>query len=176
MGGKRFTQLLILSLLFSTTAILACDSMPWRAHRVPSGAMEPAIPRDSLITTERLSEEDLDGLARGEIVTFDPPDADIVYVKRIVGLAGDTVELRDQRLFVNGTAVAEDYGQHPGLRGNATAERMLAMKPTAHVFPPTVVPDGHVFVLGDNWEASSDSRRFGPVPMSSLKARVTSHR
>ena len=140
--------------------------------------MEPAITRDSLVTTKRLGEGDLEGLTRGEIVTFDPPhvEGDALFVKRVVGLAGDTVEIRDQRLFVNGAPVAEDYGRHPGLRGNATAERMLAMKPTAHVFPPTVVPDGHVFVLGDNWEASSDSRRFGPVPVSSLKARVTSHR
>ena len=79
------------------------------------------------------------------------------------------MELRDQQLYINGVPVAEDYGLHPAKRGVESAERMLALDMDRHHHGPVTVPDGHLFVLGDNWEMSADSRMYGAIPRDSLR-------
>jgi signal peptidase I len=81
-----------------------------------------------------------------------------VLVKRIVALGGDTVGLRDGRLFVNGARVHEPYSD-PKLIDSV-------------YFGPVHVPAGHVFVLGDDRGNSRDSRVFGPVATSALMSRI----
>ncbi len=98
---------------------------------------------------------------RGDIVVFDPTsDTAIPFVKRIVAIGGDVVELRDGRLFVNGEpsdipeAVGDTLPQSPQL-----------------VYPFTV-PEGEFFAMGDNRQASSDSRSFGSQPNAQIIGKV----
>jgi signal peptidase I len=105
---------------------------------------------------------------RQDIICFSPPiPGRKDWTKRLVALEGDVVEIRDQRLFLNGvvqprldnpkTGLARD----PSRSGSADA-----------AFGPSIIPDGMFFCLGDNWDASTDSRAWGPVGTHALRGKV----
>jgi signal peptidase I len=97
------------------------------------------------------------GPERGDVVVFRAPDQapntpERDFIKRVVGLPGETVEVRDCTVFINGSPLVEDYINEP---------------PTG-TFGPEMVPEGHLFVLGDNRNNSSDSRSFGMLPKENI--------
>lgn len=97
----------------------------------------------------------------GDIVVFNPTtDTSIPFVKRIVAVAGDVVELRNGGLYVNGRLVA-----NADAKGATNAQ-------SPQVRYPYTVPDGQFFALGDNREASSDSRSFGAQPYDRIIGKV----
>lgn len=103
---------------------------------------------------------------RGDIVVFNPP-LDVAstepYIKRVIGLAGETVEIRNGRVSVDGVQLDEPYAQ-----GTTECRRPSECA-------SLTVPEGEIFVLGDNREDSSDSRVFGPVEIDAVigKAWIT---
>jgi len=98
---------------------------------------------------------------RGDIVVFQPTtDSTIPYVKRVAAVAGDTVDLKDGNLYVNGTKT--DYA---GAHGVTTPQS------PSLVFPLKIAAD-EFFALGDNRQASSDSRSFGPQPDERIIGKV----
>ncbi|MFQ5353836.1 MAG: signal peptidase I [Thermodesulfobacteriota bacterium] len=103
---------------------------------------------------------------RGDIIVFRfPGDRSKDYIKRAVGLPGDTVEVRDRVIYINGREWKDPYGVHKGsLNGGRTDE--------SDNFGPYLVPEGRVFAMGDNRERSFDSRFWGPLPMSDIKGRA----
>jgi signal peptidase I len=171
---KRYQQFQILLLSLCIAAYSAsCRLFDIQRHRVPSGAMEPTIEAESIVYSKLLSDDEKSAIGRGDIVTFVPPvSTDTVYLKRVVALGGDTIEISDQQLFVNGEPVQADYGKHPAKRGHAGARKSLEMAPQRHCLPSVKVKPGHVFVLGDNWEMSLDSRHFGSVKTSAIISKV----
>lgn len=93
----------------------------------------------------------------GDIVVFKyPRDPRRDFIKRTIAVAGDTVEIRDGQVFVNGTPLAEDYITRAGHSD----------------FPRFVVPPDSIFVLGDNRNNSQDSRVFGEVPLRNVKGKA----
>ena len=79
-----------------------------------------------------------------------------LWIKRVIGLPGDKLEYKDGSVYRNGNQLEEDY----------TAGEMVAE------FEPIEVPDGHIYIMGDNRNRSSDSRQIGPVPISNIQGRV----
>lgn len=123
-------------------------------------SMEPTLFQSDRVLVSKVDYR-LGEPSAGEIVVFNPTtDTSIPFVKRIVATAGDVVELREGRLFVNGTAVA-----YPDARGNT-------MPQSPQVRYPFTVPPGQFFALGDNREASSDSRSFGAQPYDRIIGKV----
>ena len=140
-------------------------------YLVPSGSMEPTLlPGDRVLVDKRayglripLTEIKLiDGnaVARGDIVVFDAPDSGTRLIKRVVALGGDLVEVRDGHVFIDGR-----------LQPTATDPANLQFGGGPDV-APTLVPSGHVLVLGDARGNSRDGRWFGFVPASSLYAKA----
>ena len=97
------------------------------------------------------------GPQRGDIVVFrSPVQPDKDFIKRVIALPGDTVEVRGGQVFVNGEAVSEPYIAHRA----------------PYVVPRQTVPPHHYYVLGDNRPNSSDSHVWGPVPVDNLIGRA----
>jgi signal peptidase I len=107
-----------------------------------------------------------DDYSRGDIVVFEPPEAwrqggpSTPFIKRVIGLPGETIEIRGGSVFVNGTKLEEDY--------------IYDLQPTLASDEPAswTVPDGQLFVMGDHRAASADSRVFGPVDRGSVIGRA----
>jgi signal peptidase I len=124
---------------------------------VTSDSMRPGLTSGDRVVVEKLSLR-WRAPERGEIVVMNEPGSGGLTVKRVVALGGDVLAFEAGRVTLNGDVVDEPY-----VKG----------EPLTWVFyGPTVVPMGTVFVLGDAREGSIDSRRYGPVPLSSIVGRV----
>ncbi len=94
---------------------------------------------------------------RGDIIVFRPPNGGSEpYVKRIIALPGEHVEIRDGAVYINGRRLVEPYLDEPTFWRGMTLNHEYVVEP------------GHVFVMGDNRNNSSDSRIFGAIPMSAI--------
>lgn len=116
--------------------------------------------------------------ARGDIILFNAPPTisalESIYIKRVAAVAGDTIQVRGQRVILNGKLVP--YAQVPlegatETLGDVTHKVLLAPGPFAN-FGPVVVPAGHVFVLGDNRDNSADSRVWGPLALERVRGKA----
>ncbi|MCR5527160.1 MAG: signal peptidase I [Lachnospiraceae bacterium] len=123
-------------------AALIIDNFIIVNAKVPSASMEQTIMTGDRVIGFRGAYLFSDP-ERGDIVIFKYPDDEkILYIKRIIGMPGDTVQIEDGKVYINGEALKEDY---------------LNVK-TEGSFGPYTVPEGHYFMLGDNRNNSADSR------------------
>lgn len=133
-------------LLIAAVAAWLCNHILIVNTVVPSGSMEDTIPKPSRIISLRFSYWFSDP-ERGDVILFDPPDGgDYYYVKRVIGLPGETVEIRDGRVYIDG---AEEPLEEPYVKGSPIGN-----------FGPYQIPEGCYFVMGDNRNNSSDSRHW----------------
>jgi len=190
----------VLAIVVGTRQLLA------EAFRIPSGSMEPTLLVGDWLFVNKLrlgphipfTSHSLPGYAhpkRGDVTVFVSPPQDVtirispdeitpMLVKRIVGVAGDTVLMRHGQLSVNGvlvpsqnsvvaTAVADEpqaifRWQHLiEVRGSRFGPPVPA--PSLHEWGPLLVPAGTFFMIGDNRDSSVDSRYYGPVPRANLR-------
>jgi signal peptidase I len=129
------------------------------AYRIPSESMVPTLEVGDRILANKFIYHFTDP-KKGDVIVFDSVDEedDQTLVKRVVGVAGDEIQVEDGVLFVNGEAQNEPYlNQELPFRGS---------------YGPTEVPEGHIFVMGDNRGNSADSRVFGPLPLENVKGEA----
>jgi len=125
-------------------------------------------------------------IERGDILVFDPThEPDLKLVKRLIGLPGDTLEMRDGVLFLNGVEQIEPYVKRDGIPDSGDpsmfwqAEYLLPdadrtrYEPTRNNWGPLVIPEGRYFMLGDNRDSSLDSRYWGLLERWRFEGRVS---
>ena len=168
-----------------------------QAFRIPSGSMEDTLlVGDWLFVNKAIygpkvpfTEAHLPALAEPDrfgVVVFESPiERGLNLVKRVIGVGGDTLAMRDGRLLLNGEAQQEPYVEHTSPEGNAADPGMAwqlrhlvpgamegqTYRPTRDDWGPLVVPPGHFFMMGDNRDASFDSRYYGFVRRELIKGK-----
>ncbi|NTW37881.1 MAG: signal peptidase I, partial [Syntrophobacteraceae bacterium] len=176
-GGKKKSTLreyleaigiAILLALFIRTFVV-------QAFKIPSGSMKPTL----LVGDHILVNKFIYGIKipftdktlipvntpkRGDVIVFKyPGDTSKDYIKRVVGLPGNVIEVIDRKLLINGEPVDDPHAYY-SLSGNMPDSFLRH-------FRPVVVPADHLFVMGDNRDESSDSRVWGFVPLSYVRGK-----
>jgi len=167
--------------------ILALFVRTWvfQAFKIPTGSMETnLLIGDHLIVNKLVYSpsagrlEDLllakKPIARGHVVVFRyPEDPNRDFIKRVIGLPGETVEIRNKTVFVDGRALDEPYVRflEPPLRPD-DPEYALRVESQRDDWGPRTVPPGELLVLGDNRDNSRDSRFWGFLPLDQVKGRA----
>ena len=175
---KEIPVLLVLALAIA----LLIKTFLAQAFFIPSESMVPTLQIGDRVIVEKISYR-IGDPARGDIVVFEQQTEDRQpssglwtkigdsfrelfglpvsgredLIKRVIAVAGDRVEGRDGRVYVNGNPITEPYLTD----GTITSD-----------FSPTTVPGGTIWVMGDNRGASGDSRRFGPVPVDEVVGKA----
>jgi signal peptidase I len=167
---------------------------------IPSGSMRPTLLEGDVVLVDRLAYDfklpltdtaifELGTPRRGDVVTFSSPKDGVRLIKRLVALPGDMVEMRNEVLYINGSAseyvdsrlASEPLDQGIATPAIRTTERIAGTEhpvqflpdvPARRSFGPIVVPQGSYFFLGDNRDNSADSRFIGFVPRRLLIGRA----
>ncbi len=196
MRGIRWAWEWAKSLAVAFVVFLGIRTFVVEAFRIPTGSMEKTLlVGDFLLVNKAVYGATIPGThahlpafaspERGDVIVFIPPhDPGRHYVKRLVGLPGDTLSMRDKQLFRNGRAVPEPYVQHTDFLGDPRSRDMLwqreflvdgvdpyRYRPSRDSWGPIVVPPNRYFVLGDNRDDSEDSRYWGFVDPASVEGR-----
>lgn len=194
---RRFVDSWLRSLGIAFLLFLLIRTFFFEAFQIPSGSMERTLlSGDFLFVNKLVYGAEIPGThlrlpaithpERGDVIVFRyPRDPSLNYVKRVVAVGGDTVAMRQGRLFVNDTPMDEPYAFHaddrpdgfdPDFRwqrefyvGRRTDR--VARHPTRDNWGPLRIPPGQYFVLGDNRDNSSDSRYWGFVAEGRVKGR-----
>ena len=187
MGTQAFFTVVIFSIFVITFIV--------QAFQIPSGSMENTLLVGDFLLVDKLHFAGKPGalhllpygtINRGDIVVFYfPVDASQFLVKRVIGMPGDHIRLRDKIVYVNGSPLQESYAIHkqwmpdgyrdnfPNLRGySRDIDRRWRYELSNYVNGgELVVPADHYFVMGDNRDNSLDSRYWGFVPRANIVGR-----
>jgi len=187
--------LLVFLLCFGVFRTAIADWNP-----IPSGSMRPTILEGDVVLVNRLAYDlklpltdvsiaPLGQPQRGDIVTFGSPKTGTRLIKRLVGVPGDVIEMRNEALFINGvaaaysavTVVSEPVAPGFSVQATRATESIAGSRRTVQFltgiaskkdFGPVVVPADRYFMLGDNRDNSEDSRTIGFVPRALLIGRA----
>lgn len=131
------------------------------AYQIPSGSMQETIQVGDMVFSEKVTYYTRSP-ERGDIITFEDPEMpNRILIKRVIATAGETITLENGKVCVDGVALNESY------------TRGLPSYPlSSSVTYPYTVPEGSVWVMGDNRTNSSDSRFFGAIKVSSVTGKA----
>jgi signal peptidase I len=152
-----------------------------QAFKIPTGSMENnLLIGDHLlvnkfvfaptVTSLERALLPIDPIRRGDIIVFKyPEEPERDFIKRVIGLPGDTLELRNKRVYINDTMLNEPYVHYlvPPDEEGSGGEFDVRVQ-----YGPVTVPPGHYFMMGDNRDNSQDSRYWGFMPQEYIKGRA----
>jgi signal peptidase I len=157
------------TLVLTLIIFLVIQTFVAQPYKVQQQSMEHTLEPDQYVLVDKLTPR-FDDYSRGDIVVFNPPadwaqEDGTPFIKRVIGLPGDTVDIHDGDVFINGTKIDEPYlysttaGDPPQPTTSGNESRW-------------VIPSGEVFLMGDHRQNSADSRVFGPVEESHVIGRA----
>lgn len=148
-----FTILLAVAFAFVFRATVA------QSYEIPSASMMNTLHVGDHLTVEKISKR-FRSPERGEIIVFQSPvDPEITMIKRVIALPGETIEMMGNRVYIDGELLIEPYAIHEGVARISHSE-------------PYTVPEGHLFMMGDNRNNSADSRYWGPLDMKLVDGKA----
>ncbi len=182
---KPFLREILESMLVAVILTFFIRTWILQAFRIPSPSMEPSLlVGDHLLVNKAAYSPSLGvfeawllgkrEIARGDVVVFKyPQDPSRDFIKRVIGLSGEIVEVRGKQVLVNGRALSEPYAhfREPTPSPDDSARALQSEEPSDS-FGPTLVPAGELFVLGDNRDRSRDSRSWGFLARDQIKGRA----
>jgi signal peptidase I len=163
--------------------ILALFVRTWvvQAFKIPTGSMENNLligdhllvnkfvfgPSPTPVERAVLPVRDI---RRGDVIVFKyPDDPERDFIKRVIGLPGETVEMRNKKMYINGNPLDEPYVHFLEPASNAAEVTSYDVRENYHLVR---VPEGQYFVMGDNRDNSQDSRYWGFLPRANIKGRA----
>jgi signal peptidase I len=176
------------SLVIAVVLALFIRTYVVQAFKIPTGSMEQnLLIGDHLLVNKFVFGATMSPLERAvlpmkdirrlDVIVFKfPEDPNRDFIKRVIGLPGETVELRSKRVFINGKQLTEPYVYYledpPAVpqEGDMASEIQTSGDPRV-TYGPVTVPPGHYFVMGDNRDNSQDSRYWGFLPRENIKGR-----
>lgn len=178
--------------LLFVAGLLVCHSSVLATYWVPSGSMRPVIQVGDRFVANKLAYRLKLPFGQRTLLTFASPKRGDVIVfrgkggtkddmtKRVVGLPGDRIEVRNKRVHLNGRLLPLRHVERRGeaslfeedLAGCRHPVRHLARRSLLDDTRPIVVPEGHLFVMGDNRDDSADSRLWGFVPLDDVEGKL----
>ena len=154
---------LVETVVLTVVIFLVIQTLVAQPYKVEQHSMETTLLPDQYVLVDKLTPR-FNAYARGDVIVFTPPAAyrgdGTPFIKRIIGLPGDRVDIHDGGVYIDGVRLAEPYvrADEPTEANGSTSS--------------WVIGTGDLFVLGDNRENSSDSRVFGPVQRDSVVGRA----
>ncbi|MBN2397088.1 MAG: signal peptidase I [Deltaproteobacteria bacterium] len=171
---REYAEAIIIAILIA----LFIRTFVVQAFKIPSGSMKPTLlVGDHLLVNKftygvkipfiRKTLVPIDDPRRGDIVVFIyPVDRSKDFIKRVIGVAGDIIEVRNKKIYLNGSVYDDGHGVHTD-----TLSFPASIQPRDN-FGPVTVPAGHIFVMGDNRDQSYDSRFWGFVNLEDVLGRA----
>jgi signal peptidase I len=156
------------TLVLTLVIFLVIQNFVAQPYRVQQQSMEHTLEPEEYVLVDKLTPH-FGTYNRGDIVVFNPPAQwaqqgdGTPYIKRVIGVGGDTVEVKDGAVYVDGVELPEPYLYSEGGQAQPTVAQGL---------DHWLVPTGELFVMGDHRERSADSRAFGTVPVGSVIGRA----
>jgi len=177
--AREYYEALLIAIIFVNFARI----FVFQAFKIPTGSMEDNLKVGDHIIVNKfiygpvpapwLSAFPLRDIKRGDIIVFRYPlQPETDYVKRVVGLPGDTLMVRDKKVYINGKVLNEPYTVFDDPVTYPPQPALPEPYRSRDQFGPYSVPDGQYFAMGDNRDHSSDSRFWGTVPRSMIKGRA----
>jgi signal peptidase I len=166
--GRTVLEYVVLAVVAIAVALLI-QAFLVKPYRIPSESMEDTLLIGDRVLVDRISWRFSDP-SRQYIVVFHPPFIGPVLIKRVIGMPGDEISLKDGAVYVNGKQLDEPYVR-------TVDGETVPTEPFDNGLPwslqqPYTVPAGNYFVMGDNRIDSGDSRDFGPVPRGQLVGKA----
>jgi signal peptidase I len=157
-----------------------------QAFKIPTGSMENnLLIGDHLLVNKFVFAPTLSGventllpidpIRRGDIVVFKyPEEPERDFIKRVIGLPGETIELRNKKVYINNKPIDEPYVHYlfPPDEGAHAEDSGFNDFDVRRTYGPVTVPEGHYFMMGDNRDNSQDSRYWGFMPRSYVKGKA----
>ncbi|MDA1307706.1 MAG: signal peptidase I [Acidobacteria bacterium] len=169
------------SLIIAVVLALFVRTFVFQAFKIPTGSMEPSLlVGDHLIVNKMIFSPSASGLERAVLPTRDVRRGDIVvfkypeeperdFIKRVIGMPGDRLELRSKVLYINDEALEEAWAHYASPASGETFGASLDLR---EAYGPVTVPEGQYFMMGDNRDNSEDSRYWGFLPASYVKGKA----
>ncbi|MDA1316814.1 MAG: signal peptidase I [bacterium] len=162
-GLIMFLMEIMETIVFVGSLFIVVYLFVMQPNQIKGASMVPTFENGNYIFTSKVTYK-MRKPIQGDIVVFHSiRNPDIEYIKRIIGLPGDTVLIENQEVYVNGNQLSENY---------ISAKTTLIPGSYVQEGVSLTVPEGHYFVLGDNRPRSSDSREFGPIEFESIIGQV----
>lgn len=167
-GGGRFAAGCAIALAVLSFAAFVTARVMFPIYRNTTGSMEPTLANGDGVITDRSSSP-----AREDLIAFRYPlQPETTFLKRVIGLPGEVIEIRDKTVYINGVKARDPHASHVDTVMYPNEPALPEPYKSRDQFGPLRIPPESFFVMGDNRDRSSDSRYWGTLPRKNIRGKA----